>query len=435
MTGTPEVLMDMRAFDSRVMFGFPKVLAGHCRAKTVGDNTRSNAHPYDFETVIGMHNGTLRNQYRTPFHDHTKTDSHCLYANIDESGLETAMTNVDPAGAWALVFWDKTDNTLNFLRNKERPLWFAWTKDKRAMVWASEPGMFWAMARREELWNGQQADGSRVSPYIELPENTLWKFTINDRATKDEKVMHLHQVKEVVATGNFTTPYHYQRNTQTGGGAHNSNVTRTPFEWERQQQLKAQQLAQTGGKVANPFTANQLVDKVDDIGLPKVLLPSPPATFNNPDASQITTFGTDSTKTPSSNVLDMRPESMLTKKPSRGILSLASTNSKSSQQEANASASSKSSGSTPSCAASSPLPLPKQVSLRTISGINYIADKATSKEYSETGFDVITGSVCSFCRHPIGDLSEVHTMFNAGMDGFICTGCVNEDLEYAEYAA
>jgi len=51
-------------------------------------------------------------------------------------------------GAWALVWWDKGEETLNFLRNKERPLWIAFTKSNDTLFWASELWMLEGVLRR-----------------------------------------------------------------------------------------------------------------------------------------------------------------------------------------------------------------------------------------------------------------------------------------------
>jgi hypothetical protein len=54
-------------------------------------------------------------------------------------------------GAWSLVFWDPTTNSLHFLRNKERPMNYAWSKDHKVLLWASEPWMMYNAARRHGM--------------------------------------------------------------------------------------------------------------------------------------------------------------------------------------------------------------------------------------------------------------------------------------------
>lgn len=409
MVGTPEILFELKSFDSQVMFGLPKVLVGHCRSKTVGDNTRANAHPYDFDNVIGVHNGTLRSVHKLSGHDYKRTDSYTLYDNISDSGLTETMTEVDPAGAWALVWWDKTDNTLNFLRNKERPLWFTWTADKRAMIWASEPGMFWAMRRKVELWDGKQPDGTQVSPVHELPENTHWKFSIHDRAKQGDPVMYMHPVREVIATGNFTQ---YRGPNNSGGTNHN----RVPWDWQKKP------LA-TGGEVARPFPLPD--DNLDGIG-PQLKLPDL-STSSSQAESTTTTDSSASSKTNSSNVADFRLASINGTKSSKNTLSLTPRPSKNSEQMP----SEKSSDNSDSCTVSHFPELPKkQVSLRCINGVWYLTDNASGIEWAERVFENHTRGICSFCKTPIGTLEEVHAIFRNG-HAFICTSCVQDKKRVA----
>jgi glucosamine 6-phosphate synthetase-like amidotransferase/phosphosugar isomerase protein len=39
-------------------------LVGHCRWATIGNVSAKNAHPFSFDNVIGVHNGTLRKVFK-----------------------------------------------------------------------------------------------------------------------------------------------------------------------------------------------------------------------------------------------------------------------------------------------------------------------------------------------------------------------------------
>lgn len=398
--GTPEILFDMKSYDT-ALSGFPKVMAGHCRSKTQGDNTRANAHPYDFDGIIGMHNGTLRNYYKLDGYDHKATDSHCLYYNIDRYGLEETFQEIDPTGAWALVWWNKTDNTLNFLRNGDRPLWFAWTADKRAMVWASEPWMFGVVNRRVSLWDGTKEDGEKQHPYFQLPENELWSFSVNDRAPKTDRTLTLHPIKKIEATGksavNFTKP--------AAGVGFRSNGYR-------------------GGEVARPFPPSrepngnggpELNDPLED--LIERFRNRHEGTGKTP-AGSTTIHGTvnPSGKT-SSTVLDFRRGKTRGTNSSKPMLSLPSPKSKDSPQDNNG---------TPrkwhgSCSARSD-DLPKKVDVRTVAGTEYITDMKSGSEFSLEAFAMATKGTCCHCDQPIGGLEEVAEIFGGGAS-FMCTSC------------
>lgn len=133
-----------------VMASQHRALLGHCRASTRGASTRSNAHPFDFETIVGTHNGTLGYQSHKELKGYLRydTDSEAIFNEIDLEGVSALMpklkgypdpkSNVTCEDAYALVWYDSKDNTINFLRNKERPLWFTFDKDHKQLFWSSE---------------------------------------------------------------------------------------------------------------------------------------------------------------------------------------------------------------------------------------------------------------------------------------------------------
>jgi predicted glutamine amidotransferase len=119
-----------------------KLMLGHNRWATVGEVNKDNAHPFEAGNIVGAHNGTLPDFQRQRLDDYEyyNTDSEALMHNIDVHGLKGTIGKLS-AGAWALTFYNRQNDTFNLLRNKERPLFFAWTKDKRTMFYASEAWM------------------------------------------------------------------------------------------------------------------------------------------------------------------------------------------------------------------------------------------------------------------------------------------------------
>lgn len=146
--GNPYELFDCGAFQ-RAMQGVNRCIIGHNRYATVGAGSRKNAHPFEFDTIVGAHNGTLSNKYA--LHDGYKfdVDSQALFNHIEEKGLRDAINIAK--GAYTLVWWDKINESINFLRNKERPLWMVVSQDKRAMFWASELWMLEAILPRNQI--------------------------------------------------------------------------------------------------------------------------------------------------------------------------------------------------------------------------------------------------------------------------------------------
>lgn len=115
----------------------PQLIATHCRAATQGKLTDKNAHPFCFKTLIGMHNGTISKDFanRKKF----GTDSEALFYNIEHAGLADALKEIrslDPA--FALVWLNWKEGTLNFIRNGRRPLSYVYMYVNKTIAWSSE---------------------------------------------------------------------------------------------------------------------------------------------------------------------------------------------------------------------------------------------------------------------------------------------------------
>lgn len=119
----------------------PKFIMGHNRYATAGAINAGNAHPFICGDIVGCHNGTLNteNLKDLPDYDKYEVDSEALFSSINQIGLKETINLT--AKAWSLTFYNKKDNTLNFIRNDERPMCYVWSADKRTMFWASESWM------------------------------------------------------------------------------------------------------------------------------------------------------------------------------------------------------------------------------------------------------------------------------------------------------
>jgi predicted glutamine amidotransferase len=154
--GTPKIaklashpidLFDSTSFKSTLSGAQSKAFLGHNRSATKGAVNGLNAHPFTFGNITGAHNGTLTYGSQWDLEDALgekyDVDSMAIFAAINALGVEETIgmlqegsTSAD--GAWALTWHDKEDNSLNFLRNAHRPLWYAFTDDFRRIIWASE---------------------------------------------------------------------------------------------------------------------------------------------------------------------------------------------------------------------------------------------------------------------------------------------------------
>ena len=54
-------------------------------------------------------------------------------------------------GTYSLVWYDEFDMSLNFARNKERPMYFCTIKNSKSIIFASEPAMIYWLATRNNI--------------------------------------------------------------------------------------------------------------------------------------------------------------------------------------------------------------------------------------------------------------------------------------------
>jgi hypothetical protein len=152
----PIDLFDMQKFKDALNYSKAKAFIGHNRLATQGQVNNINAHPFEVGSVVGAHNGTLETRDKWALEDAIgekfDVDSHALIASIDMFGITETIDMLHEGrdsqkGAWALTWYDGDAKTLNFLRNRHRPLWYAWAKDFKRIFWASQWEMIDAMAK------------------------------------------------------------------------------------------------------------------------------------------------------------------------------------------------------------------------------------------------------------------------------------------------
>lgn len=147
MATHPIDLFDSNRFKSAISGYQSQVFLGHNRLATQGKVNGLNAHPFQFDHIIGAHNGTLDRKSWDRLDEasgiKTDVDSAAIFACMAKIGVEATIELMEEgttsqSGAWALVWINLQDNSLNFLRNKHRPFWTAFSDDFKKVLWASE---------------------------------------------------------------------------------------------------------------------------------------------------------------------------------------------------------------------------------------------------------------------------------------------------------
>ena len=199
--GNPYELIDRKSYD-KLFHGTNRCIIGHNRWATVGGVNRGAAHPFDFTTLVGAHNGTLTTKYKFDHASHFATDSEAMYNHIDTHGLKEALGLM--GGAWAMTWWDKEKETINFLRNKERPLYVTFNEANTVVFWASESWMLEGVLGRNNI--------KHPTPVL-IGEDNHYSIHIGADA-KLEKTKIIQAPSRYVAP--VTTPYQGYQNRANG---------------------------------------------------------------------------------------------------------------------------------------------------------------------------------------------------------------------------
>ncbi len=187
----------MQLARARAMYDFnsdPRVLIGHNRAATKGLVVHENAHPFTHGNITMVHNGTLKQYAKLPGYTNYAVDSALLCRGISELGIQETVDRI--TGAYALVWWDAGDRTLNFLRNKERPLSIGNTVTGNNLYFASEMGMLEWISERQ---------GIDLADVVSLTPDQHLKINVNGLAFSPV-VTEVKKVATVIVRPVYTPP-------------------------------------------------------------------------------------------------------------------------------------------------------------------------------------------------------------------------------------
>jgi len=147
------------------------VVIGHNRAATRGGKPCDlTAHPFEFGSIVGAHNGTLSYNNELPINKH-KVDSMNLLdslSSLDTPGkIVKLLEKVD--GSYALTWYDASTEIMWLARNKDRPMsildtgkFFYWTSEYNQLIW---------MLQRNGCLTSEN-----VKKIVNLPVGTLFGY-------------------------------------------------------------------------------------------------------------------------------------------------------------------------------------------------------------------------------------------------------------------
>lgn len=195
-------------------------IIGHNRAATRGNVNQNNAHPFEFDHIIGVHNGTLSNHHSlTPAGVNHPVDSMHLYDAISREGSAEVLPQVD--GSFNLIWHNNNTDTIHVCRNKDRPFTFAKLKNMDTMIGASEKGMLKWLVKR----HGKEIE------WCFTPDNNVEYIFEQGKQGAVFKYIDKIEHKEFVRPA-YTPPANNGYGNHVQGGKHegrNRNVHTTVF--------------------------------------------------------------------------------------------------------------------------------------------------------------------------------------------------------------
>lgn len=148
----PEFLADKRVKGLLARMSDYMAVIGHNRAATLGSAVMENTHPFVEGPITLVHNGTLSNHDDLPKSGEGvgfNVDSHAIAHALATESADKVVAQLD--GAFALVWHDARDGSLNIIRNSRRPIHLGVLNDNETILIASEVEMLRWLAFRNSL--------------------------------------------------------------------------------------------------------------------------------------------------------------------------------------------------------------------------------------------------------------------------------------------
>lgn len=150
---------------------------GHTRAGTSGGAEDRNAHPFSYGDITLVHNGTVNQQY-LPHKGDEYVDSAAIAATMAKLGEKETLELLD--GAFSLVWYNQSNDTLNFARNKRKPMGFLFVKGKNEMYFGSEWLTTLAVLERNALKHQKPVLVPKPLVWYSFSKESLEDFTATE---------------------------------------------------------------------------------------------------------------------------------------------------------------------------------------------------------------------------------------------------------------
>lgn len=160
---------------------------GHNRSATTGGIKGSAAHPFVFYNdsdepyFAGMHNGTISGWVSTKH----VSDTHWALGEIAKHGKD-AFNKLTGTYVFIWIDHEEDPEKIHIARNKDRPIHMAFVKGGKNVLFASEAGMLYWLAERNNI----EIEEDTV---FLLEEEHIYSFSIkNPQAYTKEKIVKTH---------------------------------------------------------------------------------------------------------------------------------------------------------------------------------------------------------------------------------------------------